>query len=88
MKPGKPLAFGRIGAMPHLGLPGNPVSSLVSFDLLARPAWRKAAELVFGANGDLDGHGLGPQAVADHPHEPQEEDAGVGDQAQGQRGAV
>jgi molybdopterin molybdotransferase len=38
MKPGKPLAFGRIGAMPHLGLPGNPVSSLVSFDLLARPA--------------------------------------------------
>lgn len=38
MKPGKPLAFGRIGAMPHLGLPGNPVSSMVSFDLLARPA--------------------------------------------------
>jgi molybdopterin molybdotransferase len=38
MKPGKPLAFGRIGGIPHLGLPGNPVSSLVSFDLLARPA--------------------------------------------------
>ena len=38
MKPGKPLAFGRIQRMPHLGLPGNPVSSLVSFDLLARPA--------------------------------------------------
>ncbi len=38
MKPGKPLAFGRIQNMPHLGLPGNPVSSLVSFDLLARPA--------------------------------------------------
>jgi molybdopterin molybdotransferase len=38
MKPGKPLAFGHIKNMPHLGLPGNPVSSLVSFDLLARPA--------------------------------------------------
>ncbi len=38
MKPGKPLAFGRIHSMPHLGLPGNPVSSLVSFELLARPA--------------------------------------------------
>jgi len=38
MKPGKPLAFGQIHGMPHLGLPGNPVSSLVSFDLLARPA--------------------------------------------------
>ena len=38
MKPGKPLAFGRIGRMPHLGLPGNPVSSLLSFELLARPA--------------------------------------------------
>ncbi len=38
MKPGKPLAFGRIKHMPHLGLPGNPVSSLLSFELLARPA--------------------------------------------------
>jgi molybdopterin molybdotransferase len=38
MKPGKPLAFGHIKGMPHLGLPGNPVSSLVSFELLARPA--------------------------------------------------
>jgi len=38
MKPGKPLAFGRIHGMPHLGLPGNPVSSLLSFELMARPA--------------------------------------------------
>ena len=38
MKPGKPLAFGRIQGMPHLGLPGNPVSSLLSFELMARPA--------------------------------------------------
>ena len=38
MKPGKPLAFGRIGDVPLLGLPGNPVSAMVSFELFARPA--------------------------------------------------
>jgi len=38
MKPGKPLAFGRIGTIPHLGLPGNPVSSMVSGEIFARPA--------------------------------------------------
>jgi molybdopterin molybdotransferase len=38
MKPGKPLAFGRIGKVPHLGLPGNPVSSMVTFEMFARPA--------------------------------------------------
>ncbi len=43
MKPGKPLAFGAFRApdgrrVPHLGLPGNPVSSMVSFELFGRPA--------------------------------------------------
>ncbi len=38
MKPGKPLAFGRIQGIPHLGFPGNPVSSMVTFELFARPA--------------------------------------------------
>ena len=38
MKPGKPLAFGRIKGIPHLGLPGNPVSSMITFELFARPA--------------------------------------------------
>jgi molybdenum cofactor synthesis domain-containing protein len=38
MKPGKPLAFGRIQGVPMLGLPGNPVSAMVSFELFARPA--------------------------------------------------
>lgn len=40
IKPAKPLAFGRVGAVPVFGLPGNPVSSLVSFELFARPAIR------------------------------------------------
>ncbi len=43
MRPGKPLAFGAFNApdrrkVPHLGLPGNPVSSMVSFELFGRPA--------------------------------------------------
>jgi molybdopterin molybdotransferase len=43
MRPGKPLAFGAFNALdgrkvPHLGLPGNPVSSMVSFELFGRPA--------------------------------------------------
>ena len=42
MKPGKPLAFGLINGdrkrVPHLGLPGNPVSSMITFELFARPA--------------------------------------------------
>ncbi len=37
IKPGKPFAHGRIGAAHFLGLPGNPVSSLVTFLLLVRP---------------------------------------------------
>jgi molybdopterin molybdotransferase len=38
IKPAKPLAFGVIDRIPVFGLPGNPVSSLVSFELFARPA--------------------------------------------------
>lgn len=38
MKPGKPLAFGHIQGVPLLGLPGNPVSAMVSFEQFARPA--------------------------------------------------
>jgi len=38
IKPAKPLAFGIVRGVPVFGLPGNPVSSLVSFELFARPA--------------------------------------------------
>jgi molybdopterin molybdotransferase len=37
IKPGKPFAHGRIGAAHFIGLPGNPVSSFVTFLLLVRP---------------------------------------------------
>lgn len=35
MKPGKPFAFGQIGETPFLGLPGNPMATLVTFEILA-----------------------------------------------------
>ncbi|HLB26762.1 MAG TPA: gephyrin-like molybdotransferase Glp, partial [Dehalococcoidia bacterium] len=45
MKPGKPLAFGCFEKdgrrVPHIGLPGNPVSSMVTFELFGRPALMK-----------------------------------------------
>ena len=41
IKPAKPFAFGLVGGTPVFGLPGNTVSSMVSFELLARPALRR-----------------------------------------------
>ena len=41
IRPAKPFAFGVVAGTPVFGLPGNPVSSLVSFELLARPALRR-----------------------------------------------
>ena len=41
IKPAKPLAFGLLRGVPLFGLPGNPVSSHVSFELFARPALRQ-----------------------------------------------
>lgn len=38
MRPGKPLVFGMIKGIPVFGLPGNPVSSMVSFEIFVRPA--------------------------------------------------
>jgi molybdopterin molybdotransferase len=41
IRPAKPLAFGTVGGVPVFGLPGNPVSSMVSFELFARPGLRR-----------------------------------------------
>lgn len=43
MKPGKPLAFGMKDGLPIFGLPGNPVSSMVTFEQFVRPAILKAS---------------------------------------------
>jgi molybdopterin molybdotransferase len=49
MRPGKPLAVGEVGGAPFIGLPGNPVSSQVTFELFARPA-------VLGLQGATEVH--------------------------------
>lgn len=49
IRPAKPFALATVGGVPLLGLPGNPVSALVSFEVLARPALRRRA-----GRGDLD----------------------------------
>jgi molybdenum cofactor synthesis domain-containing protein len=43
IRPAKPFAFGPIGDTPVFGLPGNPVSSMVSYEVLARPGLRRMA---------------------------------------------
>lgn len=41
MKPGKPLAFGKIGQCTFFGLPGNPIAVLATFDKIVKPALRQ-----------------------------------------------
>ncbi|MEG3586967.1 MAG: gephyrin-like molybdotransferase Glp [Actinomycetota bacterium] len=41
IKPAKPFAFGIVNEIPVFGLPGNPVSSMVSYELLTKPALKK-----------------------------------------------
>jgi len=41
MRPGAPLGFGTLDGMPWIGLPGNPVSAMVTFELFARPVIRR-----------------------------------------------
>ncbi len=48
VQPGKPLAFGSIAGRPVIGLPGNPVSALVTFELFVRPLLRA----MLGLSGD------------------------------------
>jgi molybdopterin molybdotransferase len=43
MRPGQPLAFGVIQGKPTFGLPGNPVSCMISFEQFVRPSIRKAS---------------------------------------------
>ena len=64
MRPGKPLAFGAFASggrrVPHIGLPGNPVSSMVSFELFGRPA-------IFKMLGRADWQRPRVRAIAEEP---------------------
>jgi molybdopterin molybdotransferase len=63
MKPGKPLFFGTRDQTLVFGLPGNPVSSLVCFELFVRPALRKLKALA-----DPGPHLVQAELVEDFPH--------------------
>ncbi|MGE6079955.1 molybdopterin molybdotransferase MoeA [Aeromonas veronii] len=60
IKPGKPFAFGRLPRAWFFGLPGNPVSAMVTFDQLVQPALAKLA-------GQRLGRPLQLQAIAAEP---------------------
>ena len=45
MRPGKPLAFGKFKGIPFIGLPGNPVSAFVGFEVFVRPALERLSGL-------------------------------------------
>ncbi len=49
MRPGKPLAFGEYRGIPFIGLPGNPVSAFVGFEVFVRPALGRLGGLLNGS---------------------------------------
>lgn len=68
IKPGKPVAYGRVAQTPFLGLPGNPVSSFVVFQLLGVPLLRACQ----GQQNDLP-YAYPVVAGFDKPHTTREE---------------
>jgi molybdopterin molybdotransferase len=62
MKPGRPLAFGRAGGASFIGLPGNPVSSFVTFLIFVRPFLLRTQGIA-----DVQPHALAVRADFDWP---------------------
>lgn len=65
MKPGKPLIFGAYDSVPIIGLPGNPVSALVTFELFVRPGLRR----MLGDRGPFRPR-IRVRLARDHHHSP------------------
>lgn len=65
IRPGKPLAFGRWGPTLFFGLPGNPVSAMVTFELFVRPTLRKMRGLADVRRPTVQAH-----ITAEATHEP------------------
>lgn len=66
MRPGKPLLFGRLGDVPVLGLPGNPVSAFVCAVLFLWPALARLGGLSDDALRPVEARLAGPVAANDH----------------------
>jgi molybdopterin molybdotransferase len=65
MRPGKPLVFGRLGAAPFLGLPGNPVSAIICATLFLLPALARLSGLPAAAPPVSQGIAGAPLAAND-----------------------
>lgn len=66
MRPGKPLLFGRLGDVPVLGLPGNPVSAFVCAVLFLLPALSRLGGLADDGRHPVEARLAGPVAANDH----------------------
>lgn len=66
MRPGKPLLFGRLGDVPVLGLPGNPVSAFVCAVLFLLPALSRLGGLADDTPHPVEARLAGPVAANDH----------------------
>jgi molybdopterin molybdotransferase len=66
VQPGKPLAFGTVDGLPILGLPGNPVSALITFELFARPLLRRMLGLT--GSGRLTLPAVAAERMTKDPH--------------------
>ncbi len=66
MRPGKPLLFGRLGDVPVLGLPGNPVSAFVCAFLFLLPALNRLGGLTDDALRPVEAQLAAPVAANDH----------------------
>jgi len=64
IRPAKPLAFGVVDGTPVFGLPGNPVSAMVSFELFARPGVRQMMGYVGKARDRLTVRGVADEAMS------------------------
>jgi molybdopterin molybdotransferase len=53
MRPGKPVAFGNYRSIPFIGLPGNPVSAFVGFEVFVRPTIQRLSGLVNGGRSTV-----------------------------------
>jgi molybdopterin molybdotransferase len=55
MRPGKPLAVGEYRGLPFIGLPGNPVSAFIGFEVFVRPALEKLTGQINSGGSKLSG---------------------------------
>jgi molybdopterin molybdotransferase len=66
MRPGKPITFGSLGSTLVFGLPGNPVSAMVTFELFVRPALLRMSGSAILHRPRLSARALSPIANPGH----------------------